>query len=341
MRPLAEQLDATLMAAAWGRARRSPGPGIDGVHGGRFAVDLDARLEGLRADLLNGTYRPSALLRRTRPKPDGTERVLGVPTLRDRVAQDAVLIAASELDGRLAPQVHGYRPGRSPATAVRDLLRQIGTREHLEIVQADISGLFDHLEHDRLRAALRQAWENPLWLRLNEGWLTAWPTSPGHGIPQGAPLSPLLANLYLTLHLDVQLQAGPADTLGAHLHVSPSARLASARWTLHGALFHRPAPARGDPELCAWIRYGDDLVLASARPGGGVALLRRLDAAVRSAGLELGDHKTTTAASRAGMPLPRKVLGEILLFQRSSSGWTLCPAGTPRLSATSPWERTR
>ncbi len=346
MIPLATRLDAALLEEAWRRARRSPGPGVDGVHGGRFARGLEGRLDELRRDLIDGRYQPSPLLRRVRPKPDGGERVLGIPTLRDRVAQGAVLLAAAELDGRLLPSVHGYRPGRSPSTAVRQLVERAGTQLYMETVQADIHGMFDHLEHGRLHAALASAWGDPLWLALNQTWMAAWPTAPGRGVPQGAPLSPMIANLYLGLHLDPHLERAASGAALPHAAAStPAARLAAARRTLHRALVGHEAPRTPTfgPELVAWIRYGDDLVLVSGARGGGLKLLQRLDALVRAAGLTLGDRKTTTWASRAGMPLPRPVLGVHLTFQRGPRGWSLALAGPlPQVpEGRLPWENER
>lgn len=349
MTPLAEALTPARLEEAWRRVRRSPGAGVDGMHGGRFERGLSMRLASIRQDLLDGTYQPSALLRRVRPKPDGGERVLGIPTLADRVAQCAVLLSAADLDGALLHGVHGYRPGRSHATALRHLIAQIGHQPTLEIVQADIRALFDELEHTRVQRALSCAWSDPLWVELNRRWIGAWPTTPGRGIPQGAPLSPLLANLTLAHHLDPTLQAALDPSSGR----SPSpgglprvaGRMAGARSALHRALFTgratEAAPLPG-PELCAWIRYGDDLVLASGRRGGATALLAWLDAAVRAAGLALGDRKTVASASRSGMPLPRPVLGVALQFQHGLRGWSLAPVGPlplAQMSAELPWEK--
>ncbi len=346
MTPLREALTLERLEQGWARARRSPGPGVDGVHGARFQARLQPRLARLREALLGGTYAPAPLLRRVRPKPDGGERVLGIPTMTDRVAQQAVLLCAAELDGRLLPGVHGYRPGRSPATAIRHLLEQIGARPTLEIVQADVRSMFDELEHGRLSRACAEAWEDPLWLDLCGRWARAWATSPGRGVPQGAPLSPMLANLYMACNVDVQLQGaqGPgASWLSPNARGSARARLSAARQVLHQAILHaraEPARLQPAPELCAWIRYGDDLVLASARRGGGLALLRWLDGLCRAAGLALGDRKTVICASRDRMPLPRPILGVPMQIVHGPGGWSLSAAG-PVITACNtlyPWE---
>ena len=276
--------------------------------------------------MLAGFYRPGPLLRRERPKPDGSVRRLGVPTVLDRVLQRALQdLLGPELNARLSPRVHGYRPGRSPQTAIRHLIAQTGRRAALEIVHADVSSLFDTLPHDRVWEAVARAWTDSHWLRLNRLWLDAWGDAPGRGIPQGAPLSPLLANLTLT-PLDSSLDYALREP-GLHA----GARLAWARSTLRAAMAKQvsQAPGPAAQDLVAWIRYGDDLVLVGDQRGAGLTLLRWLDAQVRALGLRLSDKKTHFMARRAHAPLPRPVLGERLYFHHSPQGWSLAASITP------------
>lgn len=167
------------------------------VEARRLKVDI-ARL---RSDVLTGRYTPLPTSRRTRRKRDGSQRVLEVPHPRDRVLQRAVLDALGpRLDSASTPNVHGYRAGRSPRTALEHLERQVGRQPWIELVQADIRSLFDNLDHDLLLAAVR--WACPCD-RLAEWLVSIWATAHGcRGIGQGNPLSPALANLYLARYLD-------------------------------------------------------------------------------------------------------------------------------------------
>ncbi|MCB9796295.1 MAG: group II intron reverse transcriptase domain-containing protein [Alphaproteobacteria bacterium] len=314
---LADALSEPLFVEAWAKvaAVQSPRPT-------RPPLPLDA----LRQRVLRGQYRPQPLRRRVKAKPDGRERVLGVPSLVDKVVQRAVLLAVGRaLDGQLSPRVHGYRPGRSPHTALRQLLRE-ARGPQLELVQADISEMFDALEHVRVRAAAHRAMPDPLWRSLVDAWLAAWPTQPGLGVPQGAPLSPLLANLTLAEALDRPLEEVTGGTWRAG--VSPAARLAAARKALRQTWGWSAPPTGLGLSLRTWLRYGDDLILVSTERGGGLRALRWLDGQVRAAGLRLSDRKTVSSVMRHGQPLPRPFLGATLHAVRDAGAWRLSAGPT-------------
>jgi retron-type reverse transcriptase len=197
-------------------------------------------------------------------------------------------VERADLDRRFAPEVHGYRFGHGPQTAIVHLQRQVGRRPWIELVKADVASLFDNLDHSYLLAQVDAASPDPLWRHLARCWIAAWPHHPGHGVPQGAPLSPLFANLYLAAGVDRHLQKGDA---------------------------------RG---LIGWIRYGDDLVLAAQRPGHGPALLAWLDGLVRGCRLELGPAKTVMGCQRLGASWPATVLGYRIRFvQGRDRRWSL------------------
>ena len=348
MTPLAAALSPEVFAAALSRVRRSPGAGIDGVTAEEFAAQAGHELPRLRAMVLGGRDRPARLLRHDKRKADGGTRTIGVPTVADRIVQVAVLLAAGgDLDGRLLPNVHGYRPGRSPATALRDLVTQVGERPWLEVAHADVEGLFDHLEHGRLRGVIEGAVPDPLWRGLHAAWLAAWTVTPGRGVPQGAPLSPLLANLFLDRFVDRALDAGPPGQRRGGVRVgalmSPGARLAEARRAMWGAVPGMAAPRRASvgpsaaASLAGWIRYGDDRMLVGAERGSGLSLLRWLDGLVRAAGLRLSDRKTTAAAGRAGGVLPRRVLGATVAVRQGAGGFSLHTAGASGLPVEGGW----
>ena len=280
---LAALLDEPCFQRAWQRVRRHPGPGLDGVSAALFARHLQRNLAHLRRDVLRRRYRPGGLLRIQVPKKGGGQRPLGIPTIADRVVQVAVHLAVIPLlDGHLARHVHGYRPRRSPRTAVAHLLATCRTRPWLEVVKADVEGLFDNLSHPRVLGAAEQAWRDPLWCWLQRQWLRRWanPATPGRGVPQGAPLSPLLANLYLHRPVDLPIR--------------------------------RALKGRGldtNLGLVAAVRYGDDFLLVSQRRHGAIHLLRWLQGLLTPIALKLTPAKTSMSCGAARRPLPVPFLG--------------------------------
>lgn len=210
---LMEQVaDPANLNAAWRRVRQNGGaPGIDGMTIAQFPAYLSGRSETLRAQLLDGSYRPSALRRVRIPKPQGGERQLGIPTVQDRVVQQALLqVLQPILDPTFHAHSYGFRPGRSAHQAVAAAQEYI--REGYDwVVDLDLEAFFDHVNHDRLMSRLGQriADKRVRWLIrrflqsgvMEEGVCTAT----REGTPQGGPLSPLLANLVLD-ELDRELE---------------------------------------------------------------------------------------------------------------------------------------
>ena len=199
---------------AYRRCRHNGGSaGVDGecfddieAHG------LERWLEERTEELRSKTYRPQAVLRVWIPKPDGRKRPLGIPTVRDRVIQTAVgLVLEPIFEADLQPEQYAYRPGRSALGAVKAVHALLG-RGHTEVVDADLKGYFDEIPHAELmKSVSRRVSDGPL-LHLIKMWLQA-PVEEiddrgrrhrrtlgkdrGRGCPQGAPISPLLANLYM------------------------------------------------------------------------------------------------------------------------------------------------
>ena len=201
---LGEALSERRLLDAWERVRDNDGAaGVDGQDIAGFAHNVLGRLQQLRSEVMKGSYQPQPLKRVAIPKPSGGERWLAIPAVRDRVLQTAV---AAVLKTRLEPEFedasYAYRPGRSVAQAVARVVRHRDSGM-LHVVDADIEAFFDQVHHDTLLRQLRQTIHDPgieaivaLWLAaiVREGdrsWLLV------RGIPQGSPLSPLLANLYL------------------------------------------------------------------------------------------------------------------------------------------------
>lgn len=182
---------------AWKKVRGNGGcGGGDGISLALFGRRATSRLAALRAALLDGSYRTGKLRHVRLKQPGGRRRELAIPTITDRIAQTAMLFAITpELDRRMSQRSFAYRPGRSAAQALA-LARRHLADGHTWIVDADISRFFESVPHGPLVQELAIWIEDEGLLGLIARWLAAFAPG-GRGLPQGAPLSPLLANLYL------------------------------------------------------------------------------------------------------------------------------------------------
>lgn len=183
------------LRAAWARVRANgAGTGGDGEDAARFAERLDDRLAALARDLATGRYRPGPLRRVEMRRPDGKVRVLRIPGLADRVVQTAAqALLSAHLDSRQSAASFGYRPARSVAQAL-ERLRHLAPR-HAHVLDADIRRFFDEVPHGPLLDDLGLWIEDARIVALIGQWLDGW--GGGRGLAQGAPIAPLLANLYL------------------------------------------------------------------------------------------------------------------------------------------------
>jgi RNA-directed DNA polymerase len=179
------------------------GPGVDRVTAAMFEKRLDAELTRLETQLREGTYQPQAVHRTWIPKGDGKLRPLGIPTIRDRVVQTALRHVLEPIFEReFAEHSYGFRPNHSAKDALRrvDALLRAG---YCEVVDADIQGYFDSIPKEPLMARVRNRVADGRVLSLVEQYLNQtvmdgldqW--TPDAGTPQGAVISPLLANIYL------------------------------------------------------------------------------------------------------------------------------------------------
>jgi len=194
----------TTLEAAWQRVARNKGAaGVDGQSVERLAHQSARYLLELHAELKAGIYRPSPVKRVEIPKADGKTRPLGIPTVKDRIVQAALKMVIEPIfEVQFREGSHGFRPGRGCKDALREVDRLL-KEGHTFVVDADLKGYFDSIPHDRLMALVEGSISDGRVLALIESFLhqdimtetARW--QPDGGTPQGAVLSPLLANLYL------------------------------------------------------------------------------------------------------------------------------------------------
>jgi RNA-directed DNA polymerase len=187
------------------------GPGIDGMTVDELPDSLREHWPAIRAQLLRGTYRPQPVKRVKIPKPDGGVRKLGIPTVLDRLIQQAILqVLQRRWDPTFSEHSYGFRPGRSAHQAVVRAQRYI-TEGFGWVVDIDLEKFFDRVNHDRLMARIARREEDKRLLKLIRAFLNAGVMENGlvrptdEGAPQGGPLSPLLSNLVLD-ELDRELE---------------------------------------------------------------------------------------------------------------------------------------
>ncbi len=196
---------------AWGKVYENQGcAGVDRQTLMAFAEHLLLNLDTLRNEVLSNTYQPQALLRVAMDKPSGGKRLLSIPTVRDRILQTAVaMVIEPVLEAEFEDCSFAYRKGRSVDQAVARV--QILQRQGYQwVVDADINAFFDNIDHTLLLNQLSRLISDTGILQLLQIWLAATVIDGDQqvvlhkGVPQGSPLSPLLANLYLH-HLDQAL----------------------------------------------------------------------------------------------------------------------------------------
>ncbi|MCW8128709.1 group II intron reverse transcriptase/maturase [Microbulbifer halophilus] len=210
---MAEVLAKANLRSAYQRVLRNKGaPGVDGVRVEGLKAQLQTHWPQIKEALRAGTYQPQPVRAVSIAKPDGGTRTLGIPTVMDRLIQQAIHQVLSPLyDPNFSAHSYGYRPGRSAGQAVRQ------AREHIAagygwLVDLDLEKFFDRVNHDILMSRLARRIEDKRLLQLIRHYLEAGmmtgglETARSKGMPQGGPLSPLLSNIQLD-ELDKELEA--------------------------------------------------------------------------------------------------------------------------------------
>jgi RNA-directed DNA polymerase len=192
------------LEAAWRRVQANKGTsGIDGQSVERFAAGAELYLAELHETLKCGLYSPSPVKRVDIPMGNGQTRPLGIPTVKDRIVQTALRMAIEPIfETQFREGSYGFRPGRGCKDALREVDRQL-KEGYAHVVDADLKSYFDTIPHDRLMAQVAEKISDGRILSLIEGFLRQdvmkemerW--TPTAGTPQGAVISPLLANIYL------------------------------------------------------------------------------------------------------------------------------------------------
>lgn len=248
------------LQVAWERVHANQGAaGVDGVSVKQFAKRAEENLRQLSEDLRGKTYRPQPVRRVYIPKSGGGQRPLGIPTVSDRIVQQALRQVLEPIfEGKFSKRSHGFRPERGCATALEVVDRAVGYG-YQWVVEADIEAFFDSVDHDKLLGALHEEIADGSVLKLVQQILRAGVIEPGTeeteptelGTPQGGPLSPLLANVYLH-SLDQRMEAAGyglvryADdfVIFARSESEAAAALEMARGVLEGELGLRLHPEK-------------------------------------------------------------------------------------------------
>jgi RNA-directed DNA polymerase len=264
--------------------KRDAAPGVDGVTWKEYETDLDKRLEDLHGRVHRGTYRAQPSKRAYIPKADGRQRPLGIAALEDKIVQYAVVTVLNQIyEEDFVGFSYGFRPGRNQHHALDALWVGLIRKKVNWVLDADIRSFFDGISHEWMVKFVEHRIADRRILRLIRKWLRAGVTEEGKwsktevGTPQGAVLSPLLANVYLHYVFDLWAQ----------------------HWRKHGAT--------GDMIV---VRYADDAVLGFQHRADAERFLQAWKERLGKFGLELHPDKTRLIEFGRFATEDRKTRGE-------------------------------
>jgi RNA-directed DNA polymerase len=262
---LLSHVKAPLLNEAFHRLRKDAATGIDGVTWAEYANRLDERLLDLQDRIHRGNYHPQPVRRVHIPKGDGRTRPLGVPSLEDKIVQQAVRMVLEPIyEAMFVGFSYGFRPGRSQHDALDALATAIGRRVSW-VLDADIRSFFDTIDHGWMQRFIEHRIGDRRMVRLLMKWLHAGVMEDGQlrevaeGTPQGGIISPLLANIYLHYALDLWV----------------------CQW--------RKKQARGEIYI---VRYCDDFVMGFQYEQDAIAMRAAVADRLAKFGLELHGEKT-------------------------------------------------
>ena len=263
---LLHHITVDLLRASYARLQRAAAPGVDGVTWQEYGRDLEAKLVALHRRVHQGTYRAQPSRRAYILKRDGRQRPLGIAALEDKIVQQALVTVLNQIyEEDFVGFSYGFRPGRSPHDALDALWVGIMRKRVNWVLDADIQRFFDTMDHGWMRQFLEHRIADRRVHRLIRKWLRAGVSEDGEwsearcGTPQGAVISPLLANVYLHYVFD----------------------LWARRW--------RRRCATGDMIV---VRYADDIVLGFEHRADAERFLAAWQDRLRRFGLELHPNKT-------------------------------------------------
>jgi RNA-directed DNA polymerase len=305
LKTLAHHMDIGWLKEAFRQTRKDGATGVDGVTAQQYEQNLEANLAGLLERAKSGNYRAPPVRRVHIPKGDGKEtRPIGIPTLEDKVLQRAVVMLLEPVyEQDFKDCSHGYRPGRSPHTALQSFWKSMVPMDGGWVLEVDLKQFFDSLPHQPLQRVVRQRVCDGVVLRLIGKWLNAGVMDEGRlhfpeaGTPQGGVISPLLANVFLHEVLDEWFEATVKPRLYARAFM---------------------------------VRYADDLVMCFEREDDARRVLEVLPKRAEKYGLTVHPEKTRLVYFRPrrnptrGEPGSFDFLGFTHLWSRSLKGsWVI------------------
>jgi RNA-directed DNA polymerase len=263
---LAHLLNEETLVECYGELKRGKAPGIDGVSVAEYGENLEEKLKGLVSRMKAKQYRPQAVRRVNIPKGNGKLRPLGISTVEDKIVQRGLTrILEAIFEGDFLDVSHGFRPGRGCHGALQTYDRMVMTKRVSYVIEVDIKGYYDHIDHGWLMKCLEQRIADPNFLSLIVRTLKAGVMEEGvrdeteMGAPQGGIVSPILSNIYLHYILDLWFERELKKRL------------------------------KGYAQL---IRYADDFVIGCEYEWEAQEILVELKERLKKFGLEVSEEKT-------------------------------------------------